>query len=203
MVRFHLFQRSPLVTFLLIGLLISLTACQVNLIPTPVAADTEPTPAAIEAVVPVSLTIPALATELPITPMGWEIVDIAGELTTRWVLPEDALGWHINSAAAGDAGRTILSGHQLAGDAPFAPLAQGAIEVGQELLLTDSTGATFTYEVVEVTEPIPLLGATAEDDALAASYAEPTTTGTLTLISGWPDFSNTHRIFALAELVTD
>jgi sortase (surface protein transpeptidase) len=203
MVRFHLlYPRFALTTFLWVSLLLSLTACQINLIP-PSAASTAVDSEEIAAVVPVSLAIPALELELPIKPMGWEIVDNGGELTTRWVLPEDAVGWHINSAAVGEEGRVILSGHQLAGEAPLAPLAQGAIEVGQTLLLTDSTGETFTYEIVEVTEPLPLLDATPEEEELTASYVEPSTTGTLTLISGWPDFSNTHRIFALAELVTD
>ena len=36
----------------------------------------------------------------------------------------------------------------------------GDVVVDQEILLTDEDGLVFVYEVSEVTEPIPLVGAT-------------------------------------------
>ncbi|HMN27953.1 MAG TPA: sortase, partial [Caldilineaceae bacterium] len=92
-------------------------------------------------------------------------------------------------------------GHQVAGSAPLALLAQGAVEPGQEILLTDEAGVVFVYRVVEVTDPIPLTGASAEEEAQAESYAAPSDQALLTLITGWPDFTTTHRVFAVAELV--
>jgi sortase (surface protein transpeptidase) len=116
-------------------------------------------------------------------------------------VPLEAIGWHVNSAGAGQAGNVVLSGHQAQGAALLAPLALGDIAVGQELLLTDAQGQVFLYSVTEVSDPIPVTGATAEDDALAATYAAPSSQPKLTLITGWPDFTTTHRIFAVAELV--
>ncbi|MEZ4613363.1 MAG: hypothetical protein R2838_24515 [Caldilineaceae bacterium] len=53
-----------------------------------------------DAVAPTQLTIPALALELPVVPMDWTIATVEGERVTRWQIPDNALGWHINSAPA-------------------------------------------------------------------------------------------------------
>jgi len=131
--------------------------------------------------------------------MGWVVTDSNGQRTTEWIVPIDTVGWHVNSAGAGGSGNTILSGHQSTGAAVFAPLALGDIAVGQELQLVDAQGAIFRYQVTEISEPIPLIGATEEDTALAQTYAAPTDRAQLTLMTGWPDFTTTHRIFAVAE----
>lgn len=221
MLRHRLYSfRSPFVlpvmTLVILGLL---AGCQVIVLPVPMTipapADTviagpSATPGGVEslaplppaqALAPVQLSIPALGLNLPVTPMGWEVADVNGVRTTRWLLPDDAVGWHVNSVGAGGAGRVILSGHQVVGAAPLAPLAQGDVEVGQEIWLTDSDGVVFVYEVVEVSEPIVQVGATAEEEAAAAAYVAPTDQSLLTLITGWPDFTTTHRVFAVAELV--
>jgi hypothetical protein len=196
-----------------------LAGCQVIVLPVPVGAPAPvnatpvpqlSAPVTVEplaplppgqALAPVQLSIPALGLNLPVTPMGWEVAEVDGRRTTRWILPDDAVGWHVNSVGAGGAGRVILSGHQVIGAAPLAPLAQGEVEPGQEIWLTDSDGVVFVYEVVEVSEPIVQAGATAEEEAAAAAYVAPTDQALLTLITGWPDFTTTHRVFAVAELV--
>jgi hypothetical protein len=176
--------------------------------PAPVAVETEAAPAAVEMIEPLpldqalppeQLSIPELALTLLVEPMGWTIEEVEGQRTTQWEVPEDVVGWHVISAGAGGAGRVVLSGHQAIGAAPFALLAQGQVQPGQEILLTDSEGIGFVYRVVEVSDPIPLTGASPEDEALASSYLEPTTEPLLTLITGWPDFTTTHRVFAVAE----
>ncbi|MEZ4870305.1 MAG: class F sortase [Caldilineaceae bacterium] len=174
----------------------STPAADLVLQPTPtVAAPSEPLP-------PVRMRIAALNLDLPIVPMGWIVTENnEGQRTTKWVVPLDAVGWHVNSAPAGAMGNTILSGHQFMGSALFAPLALGDIQVGQEVELVDEAGATFTYKITEVSEPIPLLGASEEDVALAESYMQPSAEAQLTLMTGWPDFTTTHRIFAVAVRV--
>lgn len=176
--------------------------------PTPTADSTatpveEPTPVAEtrQGLAPVLLRIPALTLELPITPMGWVVTEANGQRTTQWIVPLDTVGWHVNSAGAGGTGNTILSGHQSNGAAVFAPLALGDITVGQEVQLVDEQGAVFVYRVTEISEPIPIVGATEEDNVLAQTYMAPTDVAQLTLVTGWPDFTTTHRIFAVAEYV--
>jgi hypothetical protein len=123
---------------------------------------------------PAGLAIPALGLEIPVVPMAWEAVELDGQHTTQWVLPEDAAGWALNSAGAGEAGNVVIAGYQARGDAVFAALALGEVEPGQDILITDEAGAEFIYRVVELSEPLPLLGATEEEQAQANVYIAPT-----------------------------
>lgn len=202
--------------WLLLALLL-LVGCQPIQLPSqsvePTANDasesttSEPTPdpnapvALSEAKAPLLFQIPELGISLEIVTMGWVVTEENGQRTTEWIVPTEAVGWHANSAGAGGAGNLLLSGHQAVGSAVFAPLALGDIIEGQEVDLTDVDGQTFRYRVVEVSEPIPLLGATEEDNALSRSYVQPSENAILTMMTGWPDFTTTHRIFAVAEYV--
>lgn len=159
-----------------------------------------PMPAA-EAHSPVALQIEELGLTVDVAPMGWAVTESNNQPTTEWIIPTDAAGWHVNSAGAGAVGNLILSGHQITGDAVFAPLALGDITVGQEIVITDEMGQTFLYRVAEVSEPVPILGATEVDDEMARSFLNPSDVPLLTLMTGWPEFTTTHRIFAVAEFV--
>lgn len=151
---------------------------------------------------PAALSIPEIEMDVIVSPMGWRVAEANGVRTTVWVLPDTGAGWHPNSAGAGDNGNVVISGHQLLGDAAFAPIALGDVAAGQRILLTDTQGQIFTYEVVDVSDPLPLSKAIKAEQALAAQYTTQTDVPTLTLISGWPDFSSTHRVIVTAELVT-
>jgi sortase (surface protein transpeptidase) len=150
---------------------------------------------------PVRLRIPAINLDVPVIAMGWRLEMSDGVRTTVWDVPYDEAGWHINSAKAGAAGNTVITGRQLGGPAVFAPLALGQAAVGQEVLVTDGDGITFVYRIVEVTDPIAVTGATAQEQAQAAAYFAPTSEARLTLVTGWPEFTTTHRIFVVAEFV--
>jgi hypothetical protein len=170
---------------------------------TPVAGivtEIEPYPAN-QTTGPIRVQIEDIGLDAPIIAMGWRVAIADGKRTTVWDVPLDEAGWHINSAGAGALGNTIVSGRQVEGAAVFAPLALGSVAPGQEVLLTDGDGITFVYRIVEVTEPIAVTGATPEEIAHAATYFAPTNTARLTLVTGWPDFTTTHRIFAVAEFV--
>ena len=150
---------------------------------------------------PVSLRFVELEHTVPVTAMGWRIVELDGERTTQWDVPEESAGWHPNSVGAGGAGNLVISGHQLLGSAVFAPLAQGQVKVGQHVLVTDGDGRTFVYRVTQVTDPLPITGKLAEETALAAQFMGPTATPQLTLVTGWPDFTTTHRVIAVAQFL--
>jgi len=150
---------------------------------------------------PVRIQIPEIGLDAPVIAMGWKVVVVDGKRTTVWDLPEDKAGWHINSAGAGAVGNTIISGRQVGGEAVFAPLALGSVLPGQQVLVTDGDGITFVYKITEVTDPIPLTGATPDEVARAATYFAPTKKARLTMVTGWPDFTTTHRIFAVADFV--
>ena len=93
----------------------------------------------------------------------------------------------------------LLSGRQVDGAALLAPLALGSVL--PDVIVIDENGLDFVYRVREVSEPIPISGATVEEQASALAYAGQTDDAQLTLITGWPDFTTTHRIFAVADLV--
>jgi hypothetical protein len=152
---------------------------------------------------PVSLSIAEIDMNVAVSPMTWRVIETDGVRTTAWLLPQSGAGWHPNSAGAGGEGNVVISGHQLLGDAPFAPIALGDIAPEQEIVLTDAEGNSFTYVVTEVTDPLPIPDSLSEELDLAAEYAAPTNVPSLTLISGWPDFSTTHRVIVRAELVSD
>lgn len=179
------------------------------LTPAPAAVEAQPEPtvgAATAATahastghVPVEIAIPAIGLSASVASMGWEVTQVDGETTTQWVVPTDAVGWEVNSAEPGAAGRVVLAGRQATENAPFAPLARGEVEPGQEIWLTDGDGGVYIYTVVEVSAPIALIGATTEEEAAAAAYVAPTDKALLTLVTGWPDYTTTHRIFVVAE----
>ncbi len=170
--------------------------------PTPASAQTtqatEPL-AADEANAPAQLRIPAIGLDVVVSPMGWWVTEINRTRTTAWALPDAGVGWHPNSARAGSVGNVVISGHQLLGDASFAPLALGDVTTGEEILLTDSEGQTFVYRVTAVSQPQPISTVNAEELALAAQYTAQGSKAALTLITGWPDFSSTHRLFVVAD----
>lgn len=203
------YRRKWLFTFFPVVLLL-LAACQIRppastspQAAAPAAAQTQPLQPlpAEQSKAPQKLAITAIGLDVAISPMGWTVTDVNGQRTTKWVVPTDTLGWAVNSAGVGATGRVVLAGNQAAGAAVLAPLARGEISVGQEVALTDGDGLVFVYRVTEVTEPIALAGATAEEVAKAAAYVAPSDKALLTLVTGWPDFTTTHRVFAVAELV--
>lgn len=157
--------------------------------------------AAAEAAPPVRISIPEIGLEVAVAPMTWRVADVAGKRTTVWVLPEDAAGWHPNSGLAGAAGNLVISGHHLLGEAPFAAIALGEVAVGQEILITDSQGRVFVYQVSEIGEPVAIGNDPAEETKLAQAMTNQSGDPRLTLISGWPDFSSTHRVFVTALFV--
>ncbi len=150
---------------------------------------------------PVSLRFVELDRTVPVTAMGWRIVEVGGERTTQWNVPEESAGWHPNSVGPGGAGNLVISGHQLLGAAVFAPLAQGQLKPGQHILVTDAEGREFVYQVSQVTDPLPISNDLAQETALAAQFMGPTATPQLTLVTGWPDFTTTHRIIAVAQFL--
>jgi hypothetical protein len=153
------------------------------------------------ATMPVGLAIPAVGLQAQVTPMGWEPIMAGDQVTTGWIVPEQTLGWAVNSAGAGEPGNVVIAGHQAIGAGLLRPLALGEVTAGQEIQLEAADGTVYLYRVSEVSNPITAIGATAEEQAQAAAYLAPTAAPRLTLVSGWPADATTHRLFVVAEFV--
>lgn len=150
------------------------------------------------AAAPIRMTIPAIDFAAAIEPMAWRVTEVEGTRQAVWEVPAAAVGWHINSAPPGMPGNMILSGHHLTDGAVFAPLARGEVAVGDEIQLFDDNGQGYSYQVTEISEPIPVSGASAAEQERVAAYQAMASEPTLTLITGWPDFSDTHYLFIVA-----
>jgi sortase (surface protein transpeptidase) len=174
---------------------------------TPVAAISETaaltTTAAlsVETLPPVRLAIPEIDFATTVEPMAWRVTEVEGERQAVWEVPENNAGWHINSATVGAPANLVISGHHRQGAAIFAPLARGEVVVGDQILVTDSAGRVFRYDVTEVAEPLPVAGATDIEREQLNRYLSPADTAKLTLMTGWPDFSDTHYLMIVADLV--
>ena len=167
---------------------------------TPALQSTTPLPA--DAVgKPIQLIAPTLNLTIPIEEMGWQVTQVEGERKAVWEVPDNSAGWHLNSARPGTAGNMVLSGHHLLGAAVFAPIARGELIQGTQLLINDDQGHTFLYQVSKVSTPIPALGASPAEQHQADAYLAPSPQATLTLVTGWPDFSDTHYLFLVADFV--
>lgn len=149
---------------------------------------------------PVALRIPEIDLDVEVSPMTWRVAEVDGKRTTIWVLPNEGAGWHPTSAGVGAKGNVIISGNQLLGDAAFAPIALGDVEIGQEIEVTDSEGNVFIYTVTNVTEPLPISADLADEQAIADEFLSQGNEAILTLVTGWPDFSSTARVIVTAEL---
>lgn len=83
----------------------------------------------------------------------------------------------------------------------FAPLVLNNPKEGQNILVQDQAGRTFLYTISQVTKPIPLEGATAEEQTLLFDLYRSGSAPRLTLITGWPEFTTTHRLLVAADYV--
>lgn len=150
---------------------------------------------------PMRLAIPSLDFAVDVEPMAWQVTEVDGQRQAVWEVPQDKAGWHINSAAVGAADNMIISGHHRQGAAVFALLARGEVVLSDEIYVTDEQGRTYIYQVTEVGAPIPVAGATEAEQERLAGYQAPATEGALTLLTGWPDFSDTHYLAVVAKLI--
>lgn len=149
---------------------------------------------------PVVVQLPALRMQVPVTEMGWKVVTVSGNRQVEWEVPLDSAGWHPTSAKPGTSGTVIISGHHHLGSAVFAPIAQGGVQQGIEIIVKDALDRNWYYRVLEVSQPIPVSGATEAEQQQLDNYLATSDQPRLVLLTGWPEFSDTHYLAVVAEL---
>jgi LPXTG-site transpeptidase (sortase) family protein len=144
------------------------------------------------------ITIPVLHLDSRVVPVGWHVNPeaVSDEDKIEWDSPYEAVGWMISSALPGQAGNTVLYGHNNMYTSIFKDL--GRLAPGDAVYLYTGHG-TWEYQVSQV-EILPVLSAGVDQQANYLSYLESTAAPRLTLISCWPPISNTHRVIAIADL---
>jgi LPXTG-site transpeptidase (sortase) family protein len=144
---------------------------------------------------PGRLVIPSIGLDAPIVPAKMRTIIFRGERYQQWLAPNyHAAGWHTDSALLGAIGNTVLSGHHNTLGAVFGRLVD--LEIGDTIQVY-SANSLFTYQVTNrmiVPEKYQQM-----DTRMAnVQWLLPSQDERLTLITCWPDDSNTHRVIIVA-----
>jgi LPXTG-site transpeptidase (sortase) family protein len=159
--------------------------------PTPTATPTPVIPAALP---PTRIVAQSIGLDAPISPAGW-VAAQDGKAGSDWVVPDEAAGWHQNSALPGHNGNVVLSGHHNMGAEVFRHLVD--LEPGDRIVLK-ADGRDYVYHITDVFI-LPERGVPDEQRRQNALWIMPTNTERLTLVTCWPYNDNSHRVIVLAE----
>jgi LPXTG-site transpeptidase (sortase) family protein len=146
--------------------------------------------------VPDRIEIPALKLVAPIVIAEFNFTDLEGETFGQWIAPSElAAAWHPDSALLGGQGNTVLNGHHNAFGKVFGTLIE--LENGDVINLY-SKGKKYTF-VVANKMILPEIGQSTETRLMNAAWLKETEDQRLTLVTCWPENSNTHRLIIVAS----
>ncbi len=160
--------------------------------PTPTATRTPLVPAQGP---PDHILAPAIGLDAAVMPVGWDVVERDGNQISVWTVPDDAAGWHQNSAWPGHGGNVVLSGHHNLGTEVFRHLVD--LQPGDEVIL-HADDRDYPYVVTD-RFILPDRDVSEEQRRQNAQWILPTTTERLTLVTCWPYTDNSHRVIVLAN----
>lgn len=146
---------------------------------------------------PTRIVAPAIGLEARVVPMGWEMVGRQGTFLSEWIVPENAAGWHKNSALPGNGGNVVLSGHHNIAGKVFRHVVD--LMPGDEITLY-AGGRAYTYVVTEkyILKEAGMPLAVRQKNA---RWIMPTADERLTLVTCWPYEwpGNSHRVIVVAR----
>ena len=150
---------------------------------------------------PSHIAAPSIQLDAQVVPMGWEMVDHDGTLRSAWVVPENAAGWHMNSALPGHGENVVLSGHHNIAGKVFRYVVD--LKPGDPITLyVDDTPYLYT-----VTEKYILkeTGMSLRVRQKNAQWILPSGDERLTLVTCWPYEwpGNSHRVIVVARPPND
>jgi sortase A len=160
---------------------------------TPAPPPAPPPPPAVTG--PSRVVIRSVGIDTPVVPVGWSIVDQNGQEFSVWDVADYAAGWHQTSAAPGQPGNTVLSGHHNIKGEVFRYLVD--VQQGDEIdLFVGETVYQYYVEqkliVKEKGEPIDVRRQNAQWIASTGDIRA-------TLVTCWPYTNNTHRVIVVAK----
>jgi sortase A len=165
--------------------------------PEPPTPGPTPTPLPEAAKPPKRIVAPSINLDAKIKPMGWERIEFKGKMYTKWVVPENAAGWHENSGLPGHGENVVLSGHHNIKGKVFRYVVD--LEPGDEITLY-ADGAPYVYTVMEK-YILKEAGMPRDVRKANAQWIMPTGDERLTLVTCWPYEwpGNTHRVVVVAR----
>jgi LPXTG-site transpeptidase (sortase) family protein len=146
--------------------------------------------------IPDRIMIPSIGLYAPIVPVDKIPVELDGDQYYQWLAPRGyRAGWHTESSLLGIGGNTVINGHHNAYGEVFRDL----IEIQEnDLIILSSGDNQFFYQVAAIAI-LEERFASVEERLANASWIGPTDDERLTLITCWPETSNTHRLIVVAE----
>jgi len=163
---------------------------QISLLPLqlPSTLTRPPVAATVAVTVPVRIAIPKIN-------VNSRIVEIAPLADGSWGTAAWAVAYHKGTGKIGEADNIVLSGHNNFQGEVFRRLSE--LKAG-DIIKLYSVDREYRYTVVQ-TAIIPWVGASAEDRRRNIQYLLPTSEPTLTLVSCWPYWVYTHRVYVVAK----
>ncbi len=161
---------------------------------TPTAEPTRP------AVIQTRLVIPSIELDAPVVPIKAKQTRIGGEVYEQWQAPNKfAVGWYSGSAVLGQIGNSVLVGHHNVDGKVFENLHK--VQPGDEIVLIGGT-VGFRYQVVNVMI-LPERNVDVQTRLENARWILPSEDERVTLVTCWPEWTNTHRLIVVAQPVGD
>jgi LPXTG-site transpeptidase (sortase) family protein len=161
---------------------------------TPQATRVPPT----EALVPDRIVIPAIQLDARVVPAGYQLIQLGGQVFQQWDAPNEySAGWQQTSARLGVPGNTVLNGHHNIYGMVFGRL----IDLSEGDFIQMYSGSTLYNFVITNKMILPERGEPIAVRMDNARWLLPTNDERLTLITCWPQLSNTHRLIIVAKPV--
>lgn len=148
---------------------------------------------------PTRLVAESIGLDAPVVRMDWQVESTSGQDVSVWNVPENEAGWHANSARPGEGSNVVISGHNNStGGHVFGAL--NRLKTG-DLVTLWAGGQAYMYRVSH-RQIVRAFGASPETLAYLRQVIQPTAREQLTLITCWPNWTNTHRLVVIADPVS-
>lgn len=150
--------------------------------------------------IPDRIIIPVIQLDAPVVESDQKNVELRDQWFEQWTVPNEfAAGWQASSAPLGVIGNTVLGGHHNEYGKVFEHLID--LQVGDTIYVY-SGKVTFVYRVVDK-QLLKERDVSLDIRKTNAEWIAPSTNERLTLVTCWPQRSNTHRLIIVAEPVVE
>lgn len=146
--------------------------------------------------IPDRIEIPAIKLDAPVVSADYNFTQVQGETFGQWTAPSMfAAGWHPNSALLGKKGNTVINGHHNEYGEVFGKLVD--LNVG-DIIYVYSKGERYAFTIAN-RMILPERFMDAKVRLENARWIGATDDVRLTLVTCWPQESNTHRLILVAR----
>lgn len=143
------------------------------------------------------LAIPSLDIDAAVETVSLvEKLDAGGRTFKQWQVPNKyAVGWHDSSAPPGKPGNTVINGHNNIHGAIFRNLVD--LTLGEKIVIYNEN-QEHIYQVVH-REFLPERGESLRTRLRNARWIAPSEDARLTIVTCWPNSTNSHRLVVIAQ----